>query len=232
MENVRILLRTLNDIYPSPRSASPETISGPAPGHTVPCSDCLRSGRVFNSETGWKLCPVCDGRGWRRRHRGEPAFDEYTGETVLEAKRNPNPIVGDVAPALGLDAVEVGPYAWERARAARDKSCSYPELERALSKLQIEAPNARHLITMIYFSGLDVRLTPVVRLAEGEVVAWLAREMRGRIRIPRAEYEEQQERRRKRVMALHWEGLEDREIARALGVSMRYVDRIISAARA
>lgn len=236
MERVRILLRTRNDVYPAPRSASAETIVGAAPGSRVPCGVCLRSGRRRNG----KPCLMCDGTGWRRRRKGEPHYDEYLGTEVDTAatKRpegmSPQRIDAELerlGHSLKLSEGLADPeeaYGWERNRERRDKGASYAELDRVLEALRAVRPFDWDFITWVYGSGLDVELDRVGRAWEERIVAAIAQVMSGAIRIPRREHEELKDRKRREILALAHQGLEAEEIAAAVPAPVRWVRLVLA----
>src|SRR5215831_16765105 len=73
VQSVRLLLVTLNDPYPRPRSLLVPD-SGPAASRYVPCETCRQTGEV-RVRGGWALCLACDGVGWKRREHGERPWD-------------------------------------------------------------------------------------------------------------------------------------------------------------
>src|SRR5215471_5490927 len=97
-EQVRALLRSRYDYLPSVPIATGVIVRdsglGPAPGKRVPCGLCLRSGRVLqrvDGRTVRRLCPLCDGSGWRRRRKGEEEWDEYLGKPLRSHRKPAEP---------------------------------------------------------------------------------------------------------------------------------------------
>lgn len=230
---MRILLRTRNDVYPTPRSASPAQLPGPAASGRVPCGVCLRKGRL-----GGRQCPMCDGRGWRKRRPGEPAYDEYTGAPVAtDETRRPGAMASAVRDAElerlhGLELVREGgdpteAYGWEKAKARRDAGASYAELSRALERLREAWPSGWEFITWVYGSGLDVELDDWSNRLERVVVTWLSRQMRGQIRIPRSEHHALCDRKRREVRLL-LDTHEPDEIADLIAMPRRWVASVVA----
>src|SRR6185312_8313056 len=133
----RVLLRTRNDAYPSPRSAAtPYTTAGPAPGRKKTCPVCQGTGKTRLHQK----CESCDGKG-------KFAVDGYTGRVSDESARKPQPMAPEAVDAeisrlkssLTISAGLTDPneaYGWERARERQLKSGSYQHLERALETLR------------------------------------------------------------------------------------------------
>lgn len=243
---VRVLLRTLNDIYPGPEAPKRPDLAGPAPSSRVPCDFCKRTGRVLRDGpvdargSGARIgpCPVCDGAGWRKRRKGDPEWDEMTGQLVatLETKQKPVPmspsrIDAEIGRLQALQLAREGhvdPEAqesWERARARRDKDGSYREIERALDLMQIEWPEGRDAVNSMYLVEPAVSYSPAIELA---CVIWLAARMPHKIRLPKRFYEAERERQAGDVRALRALGLDDREIAAELELPVRFVAGVAS----
>lgn len=224
MERVRILLRTRNDAYPSPRSLSiPSTPSGPAPGKQIRCEVCAGRGRIRSTT----VCPACNGRG-------KLAFDPYTGRVSDERDRKPAPMAPErveseiqrLSTSLRLSAGEIDPnesYGWERAVERRNRQGSYRELERALERLRDYDPMAWEYILWFY--------TPTVEACPGpreeDVIALLASWLPEKIRLPRHLAVELRERKESLVLALLDEGLDEAEIADAALLSVSSVRKIL-----
>lgn len=241
-DNIRVLLRTLNDIYPGPTTLKTNPGSGPAPGRRVPCDFCHRSGKAYSpSLQRITPCPVCDGRKWRTRRAGEPEWDEMTGQPVATSEtRKPEPMspqrldseLQRVELDLRLRAGDTDPneaYSWERAREARDKGTSYTELERVLGVMQIEEPIARSAINWIYFADVGASLP---ECDESALIEWISARMRGKVRVPRAFFEAQQAETRAEAKRLLKEGSSDLEVARSLGISRETVRQCVSSVSA
>jgi hypothetical protein len=245
---VQLLLQSMDDYLPDP-PPSLRTESGPAPSKRVPCDTCTKTGRVVY-ETGdrrTRACPSCDGFGWRRRRKGDEAFDEYLGEPVRDAERK-----GQSAPRtfrLDEDIRRLGSsidrlerewgekrgdisgesFPWETERRRLDRSGSYRELRRVLSELERKSGHVHRSTLLVYGpnSMVDVPADSVRFMADMGV-EYIAREMRGDIRIP--EWLEERTvavQRRVTIDALHLAGYSPRKIAKVLGLSMRTVkDRV------
>lgn len=235
-QNVRILLQTLNDIYPGPSSVRTDSgTSGPAPGRRVPCGYCHRTGTVYKAtERRLSPCPVCDGAKWRPRRPGEPEWDEYTNTLVATSEQpkkaepmSPERLEAELARvehSLILSSGEVDPneaYGWEKAREARDKGASYQELERVLGIMQMEFPEGRSAVNSAYLTdGIGSTLSQDL---DDALIGWIADRMRGRIRVPKRFYEEQLAERRERVRAMLRAGVDEVTICKEVGVGRRFV---------
>lgn len=222
VRRVELLLLTLHDGYPTVRG-SIETPSGVAEGKRVPCLDCKRQGWL-RTRHGLQLCLLCDGTGWKRRESEEP-WDEYVNLPTAEAAQLP---VMPSAPSPASDAA----YAWERARQAHDAKGSYRELRRALEALAHARPSWHRLVlaklvyqeTRVFTEGAET----AILLGVG----WLAREMRGPVRVPPWVMEQARaEERRDSIAALRAVGLTNGQIGQRLGMSPKAVKRKLKAAR-
>lgn len=211
----------------------------------MPCENCHRARKVYDpSLKAMRLCPGCGGDGWRIRRKGEPEWDEYLGQPVATAEtRKPEPMsparldaeLQRVERDLLLRSGGVDPneaFDWERKREARDKGASYAELERVLGELQIELPPGRSFIAWVYHSGLNVSLSPSAARTEEILIGWIADRMRGKVRIPREYFDEQQAELRQQARWLTREGLTEAEVAKHLGISRSYVRDSIKSAPA
>lgn len=230
MERVRILLRTRNDPYPSPRSLSiPSTPSGPAPSRKRRCPTCDGRGRIRTTT----VCPVCDGLK-------SIALDSYTGRVSGAETKNPEPMsperveaeLGRLRTSLRLSEGEIDPneaYGWERAVERRDRQGSYRELELALQALRAVDPRGLDFLLWIYGTGLDVELTAGARKVEERYIAALARVMPSKIRLPHHLARELAERKEELVLALNADNLDIEEIADTALVSVSTAKRILGA---
>lgn len=222
---VRLLLLTLNEPYPGPQGLRLASLPGPAPSRNVPCDYCRRRGRV-KQRTGTRLCPVCDGRGWRGKRSHEPAWDEYVELPVADAVLLPTMSIPPTA-----DPVKAGQsYGWERQVSSYRRHGSYRELERALSLLRGQWPAGYATIRAIYLRDVTVALRGVDRGREQRAVTLLAAEMRGRIRVPPWVMEEASRDRRDSAHSLRAQGIKPGAIARILGISREKVKRLLKGA--
>lgn len=234
LENVRILLRTLNDIYPGPSTLKQTPQAGVAPGRRVPCRLCNPSS--VKPRPTIASCPGCDGDGWRKRRKGDQAWDEYTGlpvATDAEPKKaepmSPARLEAELARVhhdLILREGLVDPneaYGWEKAREVRDREASYRELERALDVMQVEWPTGRSAVTWGYF-GIGTLSRDVDEL----VVGWISDRMPGKIRIPSRLYRAQQEAIRNEIRRLAKSGATSEQIAAEVGVSQSRVRTVLA----
>lgn len=239
----RLLLATADDPYPRPRDSLGSLegrVDGPAPGRRVPCGICLRTGHVAGART---LCPGCGGSGWRRRAKGEDAWDEYTGEPVAgdgssRAHKVPFRLEDDYR-KLGeqLDRVNrsiaeregifTDAYAWERARVVWDRLGSYRELRVALTALKDAWPTGYSVIRAVWIMDLPVKMIGSAHRVEDEAVSWIAVKMPDEIRVPPWLLEDAKAHRVKTVADYVSEGKTAGEIARVLNVSKKKVQRLM-----
>src|SRR4051812_17070405 len=141
---VRLLLETLNDPYPTPRSAL-DTDSGPAPSAYVPCDACSSRGerRVVG---GWVFCIICDGRGEKRRSRSDEPWDAYVGMSVADANELPRE---PTTSSPISDEMREQAYGWERVRDAYDRHGSYRQVRLQLDHLSLVAPLRFRLVRTV-----------------------------------------------------------------------------------
>lgn len=239
---VRILLSSFFDYLPSPVTSSGliarSSPSGPAPGKRVPCGHCRRSGRVRLRAGGSRFCPVCDGSGWRVRRRLSPShpeyeqpWDEYTREPVTEETvQHPQAMTRyQLDRALDqLEEYERGErFGWEREREVYERRGSYVELALALDQLALSWPPGYVQVRRQYLRGLGFEPSATSQLLCDAGEEWLAREMRGRIRVPRWLSEEVAESRQATVFELRDQGLTPGQIARRLRIPKLKVQRLL-----
>lgn len=219
VERVRLLLATLHDPYPQPRSALVPD-AGPAPSRYVPCESCLRRGEV-RVRSGWMLCLVCDGRGWKRRE-DEPEWDAYLELPLVEAAQLPRPTVG----RRPLDPeLEAETYGWERLLASYDKHGSYAAIRQGLSWLSEVNPNRFQLVSRVHVLRHELELSPAAALELELGVVMLTLRV-GRVRVPPWLIERTAaDERRASVLALAADGYTPGQIARRLGLPKRVVQR-------
>jgi len=219
VERVRLLLATLNDPYPTPRGALVSD-PGPSPSRYVPCETCRTSGWA-RKRGGWVLCLACDGDGWRRRARDEPAWDAYVQLPIEVAVSLPR-----AAPRPPVDPeVFEHQFTWERLREAYDRSGSYAELRRWLDWLSIENPRRYRLVRGVL---VEQNLEPMGAHVEHELqlgVVMIALRMRT-VRVPKWVVERAQAaERREGIEELAAAGMAAGEIAKRVGMSKRAVRR-------
>lgn len=156
VDKVRLLLLSKNDYLPSPRisrvyeGAEP----GPQASSYVPCDTCQQVGRMKNRQPcqlcldnrhdrvhGCSMCPSCDGRGERKRRRGEAQHDTYSNLPLEDAVRAREDDKLKHAPRTwsgvtyeGVDPLE--DPVWRR-KASYEAQGSYVELERQLEWLNL-----------------------------------------------------------------------------------------------
>lgn len=236
VRKVRLLLVTLNDGYPTPQG-SLDVPSGVAEGRRIPCEDCKRRGWV-RTRQGDVLCLVCDGAGWRRRASVEEPWDEYVGLPTAEAASLPvmpsaPPVDAILARLADEQAEREGrlsglAYGWERARAAADRRGSYRELRRSLGRMRDDRPNWHRLVVAKLVNDEPRSYTPRAELVVELGVVWIARDMRGPVRVPHWVIErERADQTRDTVELLAHDGLSPAQIAARLGISRKAVKRRI-----
>ena len=215
VERVRLLLRSLNDPYPTPRGAlAPE--AGPAASKYVPCETCRRSG-VVRARGGWLLCLVCDGTGLKKR-TDEPEYDLYLELPLEEALRLPP--TAPSRPRAGGDPGEDG-FGWERALEAHERHGSYGELRRTLEWLSSANPRRYRLVRVALIDQTGATLSAVAQRELDLGVISIALRMR-RVRVP---YWLREPGAAETLESLAAAGMQAGEIARRLGMSKRAVRR-------
>lgn len=247
---VRILLGSMLDYLPTPLTGSGlirrSVPSGPAPGKRVPCGYCRRAGRI-RGRRGSRICPLCEGSGWRPRRgpRDKPThpdyelpWDEYLEEPVEDVQQNPASMPSHLiertlerlqreqALREGDDSSER--FGWERERIVYDRRGSYNELRRALRLLYHGWPPGHAQIIRVYFRGLAIELTLEDERQLDAAEEWLAHKMRGEIRIPPWLVEASAEAKQRSVSELAADGLTAGQIARILRLPKQKVRRVLS----
>ena len=218
VHDVRLLLDTLNDPYPSLGGAlRPD--AGPAPSAYVPCESCRRQGEI-RVRGGWQLCLLCDGRGWKRREDEEP-WDAYVELPLAQANELPVPIAPKATPPTGVEES----YAWERERARYDRHGSYAELRRQLDRLaRVQARRYRLVRTVLVEHDrreLSARARAELDLGVLQLTLWMRS-----VRVPgwlieRTKADERQE----TLAELAATGMPAGQIARLLGLRKEAVVR-------
>jgi hypothetical protein len=240
--NVRILLTSFYDYLPAPVTSSGlvtrAASSGPAPGKRVPCTYCRRTGRVRQKNSKSRFCPVCDGSGWRPRRRLKPShpsyeqpWDEYTREPVEEEQvQHPHAMTRyQLDRALErLESYERGErFGWEREREVYQRRGSYGELALALDRLSRQWHVGYLQIRRTYLRGLSFEPSPLTSELTEIAEEWLAREMRGKIRVPVWLAEQVAGQREATVQELHEQGLAAGTIAKRLRIPKLKVQRML-----
>jgi len=221
VQRVRLLLETLNDPYPQPRtSLRPE--SGPAASRYVPCETCKRTGWIRRRRE-FALCLVCDGVGWRRRQHGELEWDAYVGLPVQEAVALPV----EVAPRRRTpDATNESPYQWERLREAYERRGSYREVRQRLAELALDAPRRHTLVRVVLVEQQPRRLDELDQLELDLGVVTITLRMRV-IRVPPWLMEHERMSVNATVAELAADGFKPGAIAARLGLSREHVKRTL-----
>jgi len=216
---VRLLLETLNDPYPTPRGAL-EPDSGPAASRYLPCETCRAQGEV-RVRGGWQLCLLCDGRGWRRRGRGDPEYDAYLEMPLAEAVSLP---VAAPKRVRLPEAVEPEAYAWERARASYDRHGSYRLVRRGLVWLAVEHP-PRHRLVQAVLVDHEPRVLDGGATADLDLGVVMIALRVPRVRVPPWLIERSAKETQLTIEGLAEAGLRAGEIARRLGLTKEAVRR-------
>lgn len=171
----------------------------------------------MRKRSGWALCLLCDGTGWKRRRADEEAWDAYLELPVAVAVELPI----ELAPAAA--AADDAGFGWERARDAYDRHGSYKELRLQLRRLATASPRRHRLVQVVLVEHGDVKLDERAR-AELELgVVEIALGMRS-LRVPRWLMDEQPSM-ADDVAALAAAGMGAGEIARRLGMTKKAVRR-------
>jgi hypothetical protein len=219
VEGVRLLLGSLNDPYPTLRSAlRPD--SGPAASKYLPCETCHGTGAA-RARSGFVFCLLCDGTGQRRRRHGDPKWDAYLHlplEDAASLPREPSVRRAREPEPPGEEA-----YGWERQLRIQDRQGSYPELRRHLDWLRGDRPRRHYLIQVVLIEQLPREVTDRAQLEIDLGVVSLALRMRS-VRVPRW-LRETVPRPVDTVAALAASGLQAGEIARMLGMTKKAVRR-------
>lgn len=208
VDKVRLLLLSKDDWIPSPRisriyeGAEP----GPQASAYVPCDHCESTGRVKNRQAcqlcldnrhdrvhGCHMCSSCDGKGERKRRRGEAQHDAYSGLPLDEAVR-----------AREDDLLKHAPRRWEglrdderldmsedptwRRKAAYEAQGSYVDLEHQLEWLSLSHHPRYELLTHWVDSqaqdGLWWTWSQEAEQGVHDTIVLLARRMGKPIRVP------------------------------------------------
>jgi hypothetical protein len=249
VQAVQLLLASLLDYLPTPVTSSGliarSSLPGPAPGKRVPCGHCRRSGRIHSIKKS-RICPVCEGHGWRARRRLNPShplyeqpYDEYTGLPVQADETQHPSAMSDRQLGAALEQLEYAHelrlghsegerYGWERERIAHDRQGSYRELRRSLGLLHRRWPVGYQQVHRVHFRGLSMLWNKIDRLLLDAAEEWVAREMRGPVRVPPWLQERRAADRQKTIQELTKEGLSAGQIARVLRIPKAKVKRLLA----
>jgi len=235
---VRLLLESLNDYLPDPPTSSGiiarSSLPGPAPGRRVPCTYCRKTGYV-RDRTRTRYCPVCLGTCWRTKERNDESWDEYTGERVAdESEHKPEPMtLRQIEHELEriTRTVTEERFGWERERRSYERQGSYQELRRALTRLEFAWTTGHLLIYRRYFRNVEVDLADSDAVLLGAAEEWVARDMRGAVRVPQWMARNGHAAKRKGIAELAADGLTPGQIARRLRLPKAKVRRVLSEQR-
>jgi len=215
VDKVRLLLLSRNDYISSPRisrvydGAEP----GPQASSYVPCSNCEACGRVRNRKPcivcsqareagtpigrprhGCDMCPSCDGRGERKRRRGEAQHDAYSNMPLEDAVRAREDDKLKHAPRRRWDGLRgderldmTEDPMWRR-KQAYEASGSYAELDKQLEWLDL-AHQGRFEMLMHWLDakaqdGLWWSWSQEAEAGVHDTMVMLARRMSKPIRVP------------------------------------------------
>lgn len=257
---VRLLLRSRFDYLPGPSSVSLGALPGPAPSRRVPCGACNKTGsvplvhsslakrRALVPLPATRFCPSCGGSGWRKRNKGEKAWDEYLEAPVRDEtqRKQSSPRGFRVDEDIRRLSTEIDRldrqrqiregdfkeerYAWEIRRDRQHRQGSYRELGRALGRLEERSRAAYNAITYCY--EFRPETNPAGQLARWEDlgVTFVAQTMRGEIRIPAHLTERVEAQDRKHTAAeLLAGGMSVSKVAKFLGLRKQKVKEIAKA---
>lgn len=224
VQRVQLLLETLNDPYPTPRSAL-RSDSGPAASRYVPCETCKRSGWLRRCRD-YVVCLACDGRGWRRRQHDEQEWDAYLSMPVTEAVQLP--VEAPYRPRE--DVGDESPYQWERLRVSYERGGSYRELRTRLAQLGTVALRRQRLIRRVLVDHEPIVLGHDDRLQLQLGVVWITLRMRS-VRVPPWLMEHEQQQQNDLVRALAGAGFKPAAIAVRLGIEREVVKRVLRQAK-
>ena len=248
---VQLLLTSLHDYLPDPPTSTGliarAALPGPAPGKRVPCGYCRRTGQLVYRNRSQRTCPVCEGTGWRKRkgsrNPSHPAYeqpwDEYTCQPVQAEETQHPHAMSERELAVSLErldferAVRDGDvqgerYGWERERSSHERQGSYKELRRAMVSLHVQWPVGHAQIQRVHIRGLAVAWSGDDLLVLAAAEEWLAREMRGAVRVPPWLIEREADKKQKNVADLAREGYSPGQIGRLLRLPKAKVKRILA----
>jgi len=218
VQRTRLLLDTLNDPYPTPRSLL-EPDAGPAASRYVPCDTCRRQGWIRKRRVE-VLCLACDGRGWRRRAHDDEPWDAYLEMTLADAADLPRE-PGRKTPVTTDDA-----YGWERLQRAYNRHGSYDELRRQLGRLARTHPGRHGLVVAVLVEHEPRRLDASTALHLELGVVTIAIRMRT-VRVPSWLWERSAAAENRSVEALAALGWKPGRIAQTLGLPRERVKRTL-----
>lgn len=237
---VRALLETLNDPYQLPRHELAD--AGPAASKRVPCVNCNRSGKVVDRlRRVPRSCSACGGSGWRRRRKGDQAWDEYlslpvrTAEATLKVPAKEFKLDEDIRRLwfiLQRLEREDEPDSDDLLKALQakdwlEKRGSYRELRRGLSVLQERSQHVYGAVWRRYLWNVELKASSHFDALVDIGVSFLCHEMRGDVRVPHTFAVAAKEARVKTVAELAEEGLGARKIAKALDMPLYKVKTIL-----
>lgn len=203
-EKVRLLLLSRNDYLGSPRISRVyrAALPGPQASAYVPCDNCQSTGHVKNRQPcqlcldgrtdrphGHMLCSACDGRGERKRRRGEPHHDMYSNMPLDEAVRAREDDLLKHAPRRRwTDGPDLSEDPVWRRKQAQEATGSYAELDKQLAWLQLAHQPRFELLAHWLDSqaqdGLWWAWSARAEQAVHDTIVLVARRMRKPIRVP------------------------------------------------
>lgn len=161
-----LLLESLHDYLPSPRTAS-GSIAAQGPSVTAPsCETCNGEGR-----TQYGRCHTCGGKGAHT-----PCMEPYQLDAeIARLEENTRAREGKDRGSL---------YGWERERRRMDSAGDYRALRRSLERLSRWAPGRVSLVSALYVYHVPVRLSDQVRQELADTIYCLSELMPTPIRVP------------------------------------------------
>jgi hypothetical protein len=162
-----LLLETLDDYLPTPRTAS-GAIAAQGPSTVTPsnCATCSGEGC-----TRYGSCHACNGSG-----QHAPAMETWQLDAEIARLESNERARRGKLPG-GLEA-------WERERKRYEKAGDYVALRRALQLLGRYAPTRVRLVTAIHILQLPVIASDVVRRELADTLHCLSELMPSPIRVP------------------------------------------------
>lgn len=211
---VWVLLDSLLDYLPTIGVSSGQiAASAPSvgAGTRVPCARCSGTGRVQGDQArpcrscqagsprsghACRECVACDGEGSRRARRGEAGVDDYVGSarvsavgvgvrvmTSAELDGQLERLARDASARAGRPDRRDA-YGWEKARRTYAQHGSYRDLERALERLRVAAPNRHALVWGVLVCGEPGLLGESAARHLDDTVELLAEWLPGVVRVP------------------------------------------------
>ena len=242
-DQVRLLLGSLYDYLPGPKTASYGAADRPAPTSETPCTACAGTGLLGRKTP--RECGACAGKGMI-------TVDPYTGEAALahRATAADSKRIDAELRRLERDAEHRrgrhldDRFAWEAERVRYRRAGSYASLEDAMDAMRSNLPDTYSLVLRCLVHGSS-EPTGDAATALDRAVDWLANRMPPIIHVPRWLTETPEpvrewghggrnsadprarEQRNQRIRDLAANGVAQHQIAQQLGVSAATVSRVV-----